>query len=81
MTPKMNPNLQAELEQGCPATYGRILKYLAFESSTAFMNYLRANEVNMEIQFLPEAKFVKEFSKVCIDLFKYRVALSPEQFI
>ena len=35
----------------------------------------------MEIQFLPDAKFIKELSKVLIDLFKYRVALSPEQFI
>ena len=57
------------------------MKYLAFESSTAFSNYLRANEVNAEIKFLPEAKFLKEFTKVLIDLFKYRVALSPDQFI
>ena len=77
----MNANLQGELEQGCPSTYGRILKYLAFESSTAFSNYLKANEVNPEIQYLPEAKFIKEFTKVLIDQFKYRVALSPEQFI
>ena len=37
--------------------------------------------MNAEVQYLPEAKFMKEFSKVLIDLFKYRVALSPEQFI
>ena len=35
----------------------------------------------MELQFLPEAKFIKEFAKVLIDLFKYRVALSPDQFV
>lgn len=45
------------------------------------INYLRANGVNTEIQYLIEAKFMKEISKVLIDLFKYRVALSPEQFI
>jgi len=73
--------LQALLEEGCPQTYGRILKYLAFESSSAMINYLRANGVNKDIQYLIEAKFIKEISKVLIDLFKYRVALSPEQFI
>lgn len=45
------------------------------------INYLRANGVNKDIQYLIEAKFIKEISKVLIDLFKYRVALSPEQFI
>ena len=78
MVKGLNANLQAELEQGCPSTYGRILKYLAFESSTAFTNYLKANEVNLVLQYLPEAKFMKEFTKVLIDQFKYRVALSPE---
>ena len=73
--------MQAKLEDGCPSTYGHILKYLVFESSTAFINYLRANGVNHEIEFLPEAKFLREISKVLVDLFKYRVALSPDQFI
>eukprot|EP00353_Schmidingerella_taraikaensis_P007569 CAMPEP_0185569060 /NCGR_PEP_ID=MMETSP0434-20130131/1805_1 /TAXON_ID=626734 ORGANISM="Favella taraikaensis, Strain Fe Narragansett Bay" /NCGR_SAMPLE_ID=MMETSP0434 /ASSEMBLY_ACC=CAM_ASM_000379 /LENGTH=120 /DNA_ID=CAMNT_0028183727 /DNA_START=6 /DNA_END=368 /DNA_ORIENTATION=+ len=45
----LNSGLQQKLEEGCPQTYGRILKYLAFESSTAFINYLQANEVNMQI--------------------------------
>jgi len=35
----------------------------------------------MEVRYLPHAKFLKEFSKVLIDLFKYRVALAPDQFI
>lgn len=35
----------------------------------------------MEIKYLIEAKFIKEISKVLVDHFKYRVALSPEQFI
>lgn len=74
-------SLQGALESGCPATYGKILRYLAFESSSAFVSYLRANGVNLEIQFLIESKFIKELSKFLIDLFKYRVALSPEQFI
>ena len=76
-----NNALQQKLEEGDPQTYGAILKYLAFESSTAFINYLRANEVNMQIQYMVENKFLREFTKVMIDLFKYRVALSPEQFI
>ena len=70
--------LQAQLEQGCPTTYSRILKYMAFDSSSAFTNYLKANGVNIEIQYLIESKFIKEISKVLIDLFKYRVALAPE---
>ena len=74
-------SLQGSLETGCPSTYGKILRYLAFESSAAFVNYLKANGVNLEIQFLIESKFIKELSKFLIDLFKYRVALSPEQFI
>ena len=69
------------LEQGDPTTYGRILKYLAFDSSAAFTNYLKSNDVNLQIQFMTEAKFLRELSKVLVDLFKYRVALSPEQFI
>merc|ERR1711893_569213 len=35
----------------------------------------------MQIQYMVEGKFLREFSKVLIDLFKYRVALAPEQFI
>ena len=35
----------------------------------------------MQIQFLNDSKFIKELSKLLIDLFKYRVALAPEQFI
>lgn len=35
----------------------------------------------MEIRYLIEAKFIREMSKVLIDQFKYRVALSPDQFI
>ena len=54
-----NP-LQGLLETGCPQTYGRIMKYLAFESSTAFTNFLRAKQVNLQIQYLIEAKFIKE---------------------
>ena len=73
--------MQAQLEQGCPSTYCRILKYLAFESSNSFINYLTAKNVNMEIRYLIESKFIRELSKVLLDLFKYRVALSPEQFI
>ena len=73
--------MQVQLEQGCPSTYGRILKYLAFESSNAFINYLTAKNVNMEIRHMIESKFIKELTKVLVDLFKYRVALSPEQFI
>ena len=57
------------------------MKYLAFQSSTAFINYLKENGVNMEIQFLIEAKFLKELAKVLVDLFQYRVTLAPEQFI
>jgi hypothetical protein len=51
---------------------------MAFDSSSAFTNYLKANGVNIEIQYLIESKFIKEISKVLIDLFKYRVALAPE---
>ena len=54
---------------------------MAFESSTAFVNYLTANSVNLEIRYLIESKFIRELSKVLIDLFKYRVALAPDQFI
>ena len=69
------------LEQGDPTTYGRILKYLAFDSSPAFINYLKDNDVNQQIQYMTEAKFLREMSKILVDLFKYRVALSPDQFI
>ena len=54
---------------------------MAFESSTAFINYFHANGVNPQIQFMIESKFIRELTKVLLDLFKYRVALSPEQFI
>ena len=57
------------------------MKYLAFESSSAFTNFLKAKKVNLQIQFLIESKFLKELSKVLLDLFQYRIALSSEQFI
>ena len=75
---RLSGDLQAKLETGCPSTYGRILKYLAFESSSAFISYLKNKGVNMELQYLIESKFIRELAKVLMDLFKYRVALAPE---
>ena len=74
-------SLQSALEAGCPQTYSRILRYLTFDSSNAFTAYLRTHGVDPEMQYMTEAKFLRELTKVLINLFKYRVALAPEQFI
>ena len=70
----------ARLTTGEAAVYSKILRYLLFEASPSFIRHLKANNIDCDIAFLPDTKYLKAASNFLIDLFRYRVQLSPEQF-
>ena len=44
-----------------------------FNSSRSFRQCLEAKKVEKDIEFLPDAKFIRQMSGVLLDHFKYRV--------
>lgn len=45
------------------------------------IDHLVHKKVNMQMEYLPDHKFIKKLSDVCADLFNYRIKISPENFI
>lgn len=68
------------LNEGDPEVFAKLLRYLIFSSSTAFVKYLETRQVNLEMQFMSDKKFYRNFTKVLQEVFLYRSVMSPEQF-
>ena len=54
---------------------------MIFKSSNSMIDHLVHRKVNMQMEYLPDYKFIKKLSDVCADLFNYRIKISPENFI
>ena len=57
-----------------------MIRFLVYEASAGFVKHLEKNGADMEIRYMNDSKFIRELSKVLIDLFRYRVQLAPDQF-
>ena len=61
--------------------FSPLLKFLIFKSSTAMTAHLEKKNVSLEIEYLPDHKFIKKLIEVCADVFCYRIQISPDHFI
>ena len=67
--------------RGDPTAYSKIMRYLLFSSSRSFRAFIDERKIDRSIEFLPEQKFIKAVGAFLLEHLKYRIQLSPEQFV
>ncbi|TNV73776.1 hypothetical protein FGO68_gene7802 [Halteria grandinella] len=73
---------ETDLLEGTPTKFLRLIHYMLFHLTRTFtQDFLVAkHHVSLDTQYLPDAKFYRQFSLIMLDAFGYRVAMSGDQF-
>jgi hypothetical protein len=73
---------EGDLHDGHPTKFLRLIHYMLFHLSMSFTHeFLVAKHgVDLDTQYLPDAKFYRQFVLLMLDAFNYRVSMSGEQF-
>lgn len=67
--------------RGDPSAYSKIMRYLLFNSSRSFRQFIEEKGIDRSIEFLPEQKFIRAIGAFLLEHLKYRIQMSPEQFV
>ena len=62
-----------QLESGDPFVFSAILKFLVFRSSKQMRDLLEHREVSLQLEYLPDHKFIRQLAIITCELFKYRM--------
>lgn len=73
-----------ELSRGVPSAVLKIVHHLLFRASERFSNHIheaavrQGGAVHADLKFMPDMQFYKSICLILVDLFAYRVDLTPK---